>query len=281
MRSSLFAAAVALVASTLAAPPLLAQPKKPATAKDASTAEAKRLFDEGRDAYAAGDYEKAAAAWEKSYEISKEPLIFEGLANAYERLGKAKRARDYLKRWRDAAPASEHAQLDQHLKNLDARIAKEDAEEAAHKEDEARRENEAARRAAEAARPKKEPLTLGQQIAPPLLGGGVALVATGVTMDIVASVLRPNADDVCKTSAATGARYCLASASSTIGTSSTLALVGDVLWISGVAAVGVSTFLFLKSKPKPSKEGEGTPATATVAPIVGPRTGGASLRVVF
>src|SRR4051794_299028 len=75
----------------------LAQPgKKAPPAKDPKLAEAKKLFDEGSEAYGNGRYEDAVKAWEKSYELSGKPLIFESIASAYERLGNKKKAREYL-----------------------------------------------------------------------------------------------------------------------------------------------------------------------------------------
>ncbi len=95
---------LACAAALVAAPVALAQPKKPPSKVDPRLAEAKRLFEEGAAAYATGSYDQAIKSWEKSYEISQKPLIFESIANAWERLGDARKARENLARWRDSAP---------------------------------------------------------------------------------------------------------------------------------------------------------------------------------
>src|SRR5690349_7581471 len=104
-----------------------AQPHKTAAPKtDPKLAEAKRLCDEGADVYSKGDYEQAIDAWQKSYDLFKGPLIFESIANGYERLGDPRKAREYLKKWREVAPKEEWELLDERIKNLDARIQRED-----------------------------------------------------------------------------------------------------------------------------------------------------------
>ena len=93
--------------------------------------EAKRLFNKAHLAYRRGDYEEAILKWEQSFELSGEPLIYLSIANAYERLGDAERALDYLKRWRKKAPRREHEELDGRIESLEARVADEKATEAA------------------------------------------------------------------------------------------------------------------------------------------------------
>ncbi|MBZ0237035.1 MAG: hypothetical protein K8M05_32195 [Deltaproteobacteria bacterium] len=46
-------------------------------------AEAVRLYDEGQAAFDAGTYDAALAAWQKSYELSREPGLLFNLAQAY------------------------------------------------------------------------------------------------------------------------------------------------------------------------------------------------------
>src|ERR1700761_6593550 len=122
---------LAIGMSLAGAPPALAQPKKPAGKVDPKLAEAKHLFEEGAAAYAQGSYDAAIRAWELSYDLSQKPLIFESIANAWERLGDAKKAREALAKWRAHAPPEEQELLDARLRNLDARVARD--EEAARK----------------------------------------------------------------------------------------------------------------------------------------------------
>lgn len=247
-------------AVTCAAPPALAQGKKapPPAKADPKLAEAKKLFDDGAAAYAQGNYEEAIRHWEKSYELSQKPLIFESMANAYERLGDAKKARDYLSKWRAAAPAEEHELLDARIKNLDGRVQRE--EEAAQKaaEEKARREAEA-KAEADAKKASKAWLLPGAILA----GTGGALAIVGVSLDIVAKGKRP-ASTACKTTG--GNTYCLDSAADAIKSSNTLAIVGDALWIGGAAAAAAGVTLIFVLKPKDQKE----PAkTGWIAPAPG------------
>ena len=270
-----------------------ADPKKPAKdpPKDPKIAEAKKLFDEGSAAYSDGKYEDAVKAWEKSYELSQKPLIFESIASAYERMGDKKKAREYLAKWRDAAPKDEQDQLDARIKNLDARIAAQDKEEAARKEAEekARREgkdpdaDKAAReeaKARDAARSSRMKLAIGVGAA------GVVAVGAGIVLDIVAAGQRPDSNTVC--SNVGGKNLCQESAKGGIESSSTLALAGDITWIAGavIAAGGVALLVTLPPGGKPPEAGKEAPKTpgkegrrapdrwVSVAPIVHPTGGG-------
>jgi tetratricopeptide (TPR) repeat protein len=254
----LLSALALVVAALAAAPPALAQGKKPPPAKvDPKLAEAKKLFDDGAAAYAQGSYEEAIKAWEKAFEISGKPLIHESIANAWERLGDAKKARDHLAKWREAAPPDERDLLDARLKNLDARVQRE--EEAARKaaEDAARREAEA-KATADAA--KQKPSWVPGAI---LAGGGGALLIAGLTLDGVAKGKRP-ASDACKASG--GQTYCLGTASSAIKSSNTMAIAGDVLWITGAAAAATGGVLLVVLRPKTQRAPE---ATGWLSPMPG------------
>lgn len=272
--SRLYAVLVACASLVALAPPAVAAPhgKKPAKTADAKRAEAKAYFDAGADLYDKGDYEGAIASWQLSYDLSKKPLIFESMSNAYERLGDAKKAREYLARWREAAPEVERPRLDERLKNLDARIAREEQAE------EAREAEEAARRAREqkALAPPPPPKA---ELGPPLLGLGLVgvgsiAVAVGVTLDVVAAGKRPDASTACKASGAS--TLCLASARDAITSSSTLATAGDVTWILGgiAAASGAALLLFGGSHEAAAKT---EARRALVVPIVTP--GGAGVGV--
>ncbi len=82
------------------AAPAHAQPEEGETPPTKSTAdsdeEAKRLFEEGDAAYAAGKYALAIAAFEKAYALSGRPGLLFNLANAHERLGDLQAAKDQL-----------------------------------------------------------------------------------------------------------------------------------------------------------------------------------------
>jgi tetratricopeptide (TPR) repeat protein len=266
---ALLACAAALLVAGPA--PALAQGKKPPGKVDPKIAEAKRLFDQGAAAYAQGSYEDAIHAWEKSYELSQKPLIFESIANAWERLGDARKARDNLAKWRDSAPAEERDLLDARLRNLDARVQRED--EAARKAaaDQAQRAA-AARAAAEASETK--PWLPGAV----LLGTGGALAIVGVALDGVAKSKRPD-PSACKTVG--GQTFCMSSASSAIKTSNALAIAGDALWITGAAAATAGVVLVIvRRAPPPADAAPAAPAPPPAA-YLAPAAGGMVLGGAF
>lgn len=241
-------------AAALAAPPALAQGKKTPPAKtDPRMAEAKKLFDEGAAAYAQGNYEDAIRAWEKSFELSEKPLIFESIANAWERLGDARKARDNLAKWRAAAPAEERSLLDARIKNLDARVQREEDAERKAAEEKARRE--AQQKAAEAEKHRRPwlPWVI-------LAGSGGALAVAGVAVDVVAKTKRPPSGDCADVN---GKTFCKSTAADAVKSSNTLAIVGDALWITGAAAAAAGVTLIFVLKPKdqtPATTGYITPA---------------------
>ncbi len=259
-RASLVGSLCAVAFVLAPAAPALAQSKRPPVAKpDAKNNEAKKLFDDGAAAYTQGNYEAAIDAWTTAYEISKKPLIFESIANAYERLGEAKKAREYLSKWRDVAPKDEQDLLDARIKNLDARVVRDDEIEAARKT-----EAEKAKRGDdEREHQRKSSGGGGGSTSVPgvvLLGVGGAAVAVGVTLDIIAGIRRPATDTAC--AVVDGATICKASSRDAITSSNTLALAGDILWIAGAAAVAGGAVLVITHKaPTDSKSGAAPTAT--------------------
>jgi tetratricopeptide (TPR) repeat protein len=266
-RASLVGSLCAAALVLAPAAPALAQPKKPPAVKpESKNNEAKKLFDDGAAAYTQGNYEAAIDAWSKAYEISKKPLIFESIANAYERLGEAKKAREYLSRWRDVAPKDEQDLLDARIKNLDARVVRDEEIEAARKAEadrakKAEEERERQRKAGGASG------TGGGSTSVPgvvLLGVGGAAVAVGVTLDIIAGIRRPAVATACVV--VDGANICKASFRDAITSSNTLALAGDILWIAGAAAAATGVVLVITHKA-PSDSKSATAPTATwIAP---------------
>ena len=245
-------------------------------------AEAKAHFDKGADLYAQGAYDQALVEWTAAYEISQHPLIFESMANAYERLGKPREAKDALAKWRAAAPADEHEMLDRRIQNLDARIKKLDVEEAA-----AEAAASAAGTAADEGAEEEGGLgTLG--IVGVIVGGaGVGLIAGGVVVGIVASGQRPDEEVVCRSGDA--GSICLEAAREDIDSSSTLALVSDIMWITGaVATAAGGTLLVLdltgvldddaEEAPASDARSRPRPARAELRPLASPAGAGLSLQ---
>jgi tetratricopeptide (TPR) repeat protein len=265
--AAVFLASAAVLA---AAPPALAQPHRapPPTRTDPRLAEAKRYFEDGAAAYGQGNYEAAIRAWERAYEISQKPLIFESIANAWERLGDARKARDYLARWRSSAPLEERDLLDARIRNLDARVAR---------EDEAARRTASERAAAQAAarvqieQAQQQPWLLGAIVA----GAGGVVVLTGVLVDVAAALKRPDAS-LCKTT--NGQTFCKAAAQGPIDLSNRLALAGDITWALGAAAVAAGAVLIFIRRPGPvQRDSAPRPVAAPPAAWLAPAPGGVML----
>jgi tetratricopeptide (TPR) repeat protein len=264
--------------------------KKGAKDKDPKLAEAKKLFEQATEAYGAGRYEDAVRDWLKSYELSGKPLIFESIANAYERLGDKQKAREYLTKWRAEAPREEHQQLDARIKALDERIAAAEKAEAARKEEEAKRQAEGSG-AAKAEREAKEKARSTRLVLALATGGaGVLAVGAGIAVAAVGAGQRPDPEQAC--AKAGDQTLCKSSAKDAIESSSTLTLAGDITWIAGAVLVAAGGALLITLPPAPGKEGGKTgskgPANAaqagrwiSVAPVVGVDGGGVGLRGQF
>ncbi|MDI1447238.1 hypothetical protein [Polyangium sp. 6x1] len=249
-----------------AAPVASATKKKPPNKNDPKLVEAKRLFQQGEELYTKGDYEKAIEVWEMSYELSQRELILESIANAHERLGNAEKAREYLGRWREAAPPEEHADLDARLAKLDERIAKDKAA----KEAKEKAEKDAKDKAEKDAKDKRE----GGKIFMPgviLAAAGGAVALGGGVLDILAATRRPDASSVCGMTA-DGRQLCRSSAQDDIETSNTFATVGDIMLIGGGVAAAVGVVLVVTQSG--GKKGAEEKKAAVVAPWFLPGGGG-------
>ncbi|RLB47656.1 MAG: hypothetical protein DRI90_26105 [Deltaproteobacteria bacterium] len=252
--------------------------------------EAKRLFNQAHLAYRRGDYEEAILKWEQSYELSKEPLIFESIANAFERLGDPERALENLSKWRKTAPRREHKSLDSRIENLESRIARLVEERQLKQAEEAERERVEAERLArerdaqqqqddEAERAAAGPSTM-EILGWSLVGGGGAAEVAGVVTDIVAAVTRPSEDDAC--SAQGDLLLCRDAMRDDIESSNQLAIVGDILWIAGAAiATGGVVVLLTAVEPDTTETEQAPELDARLVPFVGPSGGGLLFTVPF
>jgi tetratricopeptide (TPR) repeat protein len=253
--------------------------------------EARNLFNQGHLAYSRGDYEEAIVKWEKSRQLSKEPLIHESIANAYERLGDAPRALENLEIWRKHAPKQEHRALDQRLERLRDRVAKEEEEARERKlEEERQRKVEEERRRREQAEARRRRIEeqherlvaedRSQIIGWSVVGVGGAAVIAGVALDVAAAGQRPNEAEVC--TAQTGQLLCRADVQSEIETSNAMAIAGDALWIGGAAVAATGVVLLFALAPPSLEEMaleemaleemalEDTEGDAYAVPLVGP-----------
>jgi tetratricopeptide (TPR) repeat protein len=284
-------AALALVIGCVI--PVAARAQPPPSAGDpVARREAKRLFDEGHVAYRRGNYEEAIQRWQASYGLSHEPLIFDSISSAYERLGDYARALEYLQKWRPHAPQGEQREIDARLASLEARLArareddaeKREAAEAQRRLDEARRQEEEEKRqkASAVPAPSARPATPVYAIVGwSLVAFGGAAITAGVSMDVAAASMRPPEDEACLDH--DGDLLCRDSARADIENSNTLAIAGDVSWIAGavIAAAGVVVVLTLGS----SNEGisrRAAPSTPwQLAPRLDGRGGSVTLATSF
>jgi hypothetical protein len=251
--------------------------------------DAKRLFNKAHLAYRRGDYEEAILKWEQSFELSGEPLIYLSIANAYERLGDAAQALDYLQRWRKSAPRREREELDSRIEALEARVGEEK-----HTEDERKREEDA-RLAEEKERLRQERLAelkkkeneggggldIWTIAGWSMVGTGAAAVIAGVTLDGVAASKRPSKEEACLES--DSGLLCRDALRDDIESSNTLALAGDVTWIVGsVLAAGGVVVLFTLAGDDSGGESSGSDSTsARLVPWAGPTGGGAVISGSF
>lgn len=244
--------------------------------------EAKRLFNQAHLAYKNGDYEEAILKWQQSYELSREPLIFESIANAYERLGQSRRALENLKEWRKVAPWREHKTLDSRIERLEQRVKDEEAEQQRKAAEEKRaRDLEASRQPqlGPSAPPRDDVPTSAAKVAGfSLIGVGGALTAAGVTLALVANSKRPDLDRAC--AEASGQTLCLASDRDAIESTNAMAIGGDIGWIVGAATVAAGLTLVLTAP----NTNAAPPASATswrMRPMAAPSGGGALLEATF
>lgn len=263
------AAWLALLAATTLSASAAADKKKET---DPKIAEARTAFEEGKELYNKGRYEDAIVKFERSFELSQRLLIFVSIANAYERLGQFKKARDALARWREVAPDEEVANLDERLKALDERIKKEGDKEAQRAEEQRKREEEIRKNGGKP--PSKGPSVPG--LAVTIAGGG--LVVVGVILDAVAASMRPDAATAC--GKAGTKNLCLGSQKDGIETSNALAITGDVTWIAGAAAAAAGIVILVVDRPKEQKAGAAGPRVFG-APVVGPGFVGAGVAGSF
>jgi tetratricopeptide (TPR) repeat protein len=266
------------------APAADAQPAKPTQISIKDRAEAKRLFNQAHLAFQNGDYEEAIVKWQKSYDLSKEPLIFESISSAYERLGDAKRALENLRSWRQAAPWREHKTLDSRIARLEERAKSEEADrQKRDAEAKLRREREQAerkkredeeRRKAEAMRGPSGMAILSYT----LTGLGGALVVGGVVLDALAQTGRPDEATACKETSS--GLFCREADKDAIVRTNTLAIVGDIGWIAG-AATAVSGLVLLFTVGRSPKTEADKPSVTAVMPWFGADGAGANATFAF
>ncbi|GAB4204755.1 MAG: hypothetical protein OHK0013_19950 [Sandaracinaceae bacterium] len=90
--------------------------------------EARRVFAQGRDAYAAGDYEAALNAFRDAYALSHRPELQFNIGQAADRLRRDREARDAFEAYLAAVPfAANRVEVEARLRVLREEIARDEA----------------------------------------------------------------------------------------------------------------------------------------------------------
>jgi|JI10StandDraft_1071094.scaffolds.fasta_scaffold58160_1 tetratricopeptide (TPR) repeat protein len=199
-----------LPCALLLAPALAsAVPPTPAV-KEAGSARAKAaaIVKTGEEAFAAQRYEEALRAFEAAYLLDPVPVLLYNIGRAQEELGRYEDAARFFQSYLDRVPdASDRAQVEQRLTLLrGAAAARAEAEKARAEAETARAEAEQARAAArtqDGANLVADQATVGRDdtLAWGLIGGGGALLVTGVVFLTLASGNAQEAEDLAPTRA--------------------------------------------------------------------------------
>jgi tetratricopeptide (TPR) repeat protein len=226
--------------------------KKTAPEQTETDAEARRVFKEGDKLYAEGDYEGAVTAFEKAYELSKQPALKYNLANAYERLARYQQALDALKEYEPHAASDERDVVRRRLKKLKERADQQQKEKEAGTK--AAPPTEAATPTApEEPAPPSEPAPATAEVStsskPPvlgyvLLGVGAVGIGAGSFFGIQALGSKSDIDKLC--SDVSGSKRCSSAAEDKISQNKTSAVVADVSFAVGIAAAAVGAYLVIK-----------------------------------
>jgi hypothetical protein len=96
--------------------------------------EARHLFAQGEAAYRAGQYEAAATAWNRAYELSGRGVILYNVAQAYDRLGRFAEERQALEQFlaQTTGPEAQRAEAARRVEELEARALFDEGQAAYH-----------------------------------------------------------------------------------------------------------------------------------------------------
>jgi hypothetical protein len=272
-------AAMIALCAVLSSPPALAEsPKtKPAAGPTEADSEARRLFKEGDKLYAEGDYEGAVRAFEKSYELSQQPALQYNLANAYERLGRYDDGVKALQAYEPHAAGDEREVVRRRIKKLQER-AEQQRKEAPAATPPSNSDTPAAPAISEAPAGPGPAEDKATSSGPPvagyvLLGVGAVGIGVGSFLGLKALSSKSDAEKLCPNVA--GKRTCPATADETLSSNTRNAVLADIGFGVGIAALAVGGYLLFSG-------GKAKETTAMqLQPSAGPRGGGFSLIGTF
>ncbi len=235
----------------------------PAAVTAADDARARELFQNGALLYAEGRHEDAMVAWTEAWRLSGRPLLLFNLANAAERLARWDEAMELLSRYRAFAPAEERDTLERRIRSIERRLAELEAGTAAAGAGApvvaptpapAEPATPVAAAPAPVAASTASTATTPRERAVPVLpivlfgvaGGGAV---TGTVFGLRALDARADADALCVDAGDT--RRCPESAGAALARERTDALVADIAFGVGAAALagGLVTALLPGEKP--------------------------------
>lgn len=216
------------------------------------------LFNNGRDLYNEGRYKQAVVAFEEAYKLSQRYELYLNIANAHERDGNLEAALEALARYQVYATADEKSEVERRKLSLEKRLETERATKPEPEPEPAPAPQPVAPAPAPAPQPKPGPkntdgggggggrVVLGAAV----MGVGVAAAGTGVAMGLVSSGAKKRALLNC--TELDGERLCSGAAGKDLGTHQTTALIADIGFAVGVAAVTTGVVLIV-TKPRSSK----------------------------
>ncbi len=274
--------AISLITATLLAVPAasISSPAAAAPSGDTAAADARDLYDQGRVAFDAGKFDKAAELFDAAYDQAKNPNLLYNAAVAYEEAGDLNTARERLQQYRAEAPSSEHESIDSELSRIENLIAI--AEESTQDSPPVTPEPDASDTDSSST---DGAASLGDD-EPNRRSGRAGLIATGTLAGVagavalgfgLAALQRKNAvEDECSALEGGGKPLCTNKARDLNDDRRTFALVTDIGI--GVAAASAVAFTVLLIR---SRRNKNQTARTAVAPMLGRHEAGAAFTARF
>jgi tetratricopeptide (TPR) repeat protein len=222
-----------------------------AIGQDAADEEARRAFRVAQAHYENGDFDEAAAGFEEAYRLSRRPDLLYNVYLAHRDAQRTREAADALERYLNEAPdVGAHDRLRARLERMRAALAQES--EATVDGASADGTNDVADDATdEVSGPNADRVDEGGSDLPVsalVVGGaGAALLIASAVTGLLTMSQQSELEDACPTR--TG---CDPGLEDTADGGKTLAVVTDVLWVTGLAAIGTATALLLWTDDEPS-----------------------------
>lgn len=214
--------------------------------QDLTDQQARAHFAVGRALYDSGRFAEAAGEFQQAYDLSRRPTLLYNLYIAYRDSSQPVRARDALRQYLAEVPdVPNRAHLEARLAALDVQVSEQERAEAERaRAEEQRREAEAAREAAEArlaARSRARPWWPWL-----LVGAGAAAIGAGVGVGIDAENRASVIRGLCGSGPSCG-NYAPARGGNPpvddVGGVLAQAAIADVLWIGGAILAGTGLVL--------------------------------------